>query len=199
VATLKTLCRYRNAGHPVHITVNAMLNRERVKKFMADDGGLLEGYLSRICSCGVDDFKFLPFVDRSRSEIFSSEREFDRFIEICSRSVPRRFRMFHHRLAAIRSGGHGLTSPAHRHCWQALDDRAYDSLGAYACTIRLREGAPPIYLHRDSDAEKKRKLARFIKQDRLDDPICKKHCFDLYRILNARVHHLLRSETGQES
>ena len=186
---LRSLCDMRDRGHDLHVTINTVLKGRVVADLMKNSG--------RLRDSGADDFKFLPASHEPASRLFPTREMRERFLLSCSESVPYRHRMFHHRISTMLNGGHGFRDPRERKCYQCVDDRAYDSIGSYACIIHLREGAAPIYLHEDPDDLKKNKLNTFLNQDRSRDPICRRCCFDLYRDLNEGVYNLLRQKTGE--
>ena len=83
-------------------------------------------------------------------------------------------------------------------CYLCLDDRAFDSQGAFPCIVRLREGAHRLYRHDASHADRLRALAAYLATDRAEDPICRAHCYDLYRELSQAVsQRLLPSGNGE--
>lgn len=201
--TLRTLRLLRDAGvrpgaDPVHLTLNAVLQRRGVAELTSRGGQELRRFLTWLRSSGADDFKFLPASTQSSSGLFASESERRLFLGVCAREVPARFAMFHQRLASLATGGHGLRADSPKCCYQAVDDRAFDSVGAYACVIQLREGGPRIYRHVDAPKTQIEKLSVFLRQDRTRDPVCRRHCFDLYRGFNERVAHLLQARRREQ-
>jgi MoaA/NifB/PqqE/SkfB family radical SAM enzyme len=186
------LVKYRDEVRPVHITVNITLNSSRVIELMRDDQNELKALLNWCIESGVDDFKFLPLEedgsDRSNVNNLSA---LDDFIKACTSLVPSRYKMFHYRLGTLKTREYGLAKMQMCHCFHSLDDRAFDSVGAYACVIQLREGGSRIYEHDLPEYEKIQRLKKFLLQDRKNDPICNKFCFDLYRSINQRVEEVL--------
>ncbi|MBN1154986.1 radical SAM protein [candidate division KSB1 bacterium] len=177
---------------PFHMTLNITLDSERYSRLIQDDFSELKLFLSWLVDSNVDDFKFLPVYGLNSNPEYTNHHKFHEFIQISRQYVPAKYKMFHHRLNTILNGGHGLWDHKRKICYQSLDDRAFDSIGSYGCIIQLREGAKPIYLHDDPYEYKILSLNNFLKSDRHDDPVCRKHCFDLYKDLNDRVHYLLR-------
>ena len=196
LAVVDALCGLRERGHDVHVTVNTVLGRGLVCRLLADGAAGLRSFLTWLCGSGADDFKFLPDAAETVPELFGGDELFSHFLAVCAREVPDRFLMFHHRLRAIGQGGHGFPDGRRRLCFQCLDDRAFDSVGAYPCVIHLREGGEKLYAHDDPEDHKRRQLGAFLPQDRSQDPICRRCCFDLYRGLNERVEFLLRNGTA---
>jgi hypothetical protein len=140
----------------------------------------------------VNDFKFLPIPETAGHAGLTPEL-LNCFLDQCSRIVPPRYEMFHHRLKTIAGGGHGFKDASYRSCFHCFDDRTFDSEGAYGCIIQLREGGTPIYLHTDPEPLKIERLRQFLRQNRTLDPICREFCFDLYQALNDRVREILNS------
>jgi MoaA/NifB/PqqE/SkfB family radical SAM enzyme len=194
---IRTLVRERDRRPALHIAVNSVLTRRTLEALMAADARELDRLLGWAVDCGIDDFKFLPAsTETNWSELRNSET-FCRFRKICRRRVPKRFGMFHFRLANLSSGnGIGFPDSRRRLCFQCLDDRAYDSIGAYGCVIQLREGGRRIYEHSMSADEKALRLRRFLHQNRCRDSLCRRYCFDIYRLLNERVGFLLDERRG---
>ncbi len=191
-ATIEQLCQ-TNTAHTYRVVVNSVLTRATVASFMANDARSLRQFLTWCLSAGVDDFKFLPASTELFSTLFQSREIMEQFIAICLELVPPRFKFFFYRLSMMQRGGHGLHEGGPRTCYHSLDDRAYDSVGAYPCVIQLREGGERLYLHEDADDIKRQQLTNFLREDRITDPICRNFCFDVYRALNERVSILLDS------
>ncbi len=191
--TLRVLVDLREAGADVFVTVNTLLRADRVDALLADGAQGLRRTLRWLRDSGADDFKFVPDSAQHGGAFFADAGRRDAFVAVCADVVPRRHRMFHHRLANLSAGGHGFPDARPRACHQCVDDRAYDPCGAYGCVIQLREGGAPVYLHTEPEAEKRRKLGAFRAANRADDAICRRHCFDLYRSLNERTDALLEA------
>lgn len=187
-----------SAGIP-HICVNTVLDGSILKTLMADGESELKRLLRWCVKSGVDDFKFLPVSTLRLEHAFPHADCLARFVAICSSEVPERYKMFHHRLRQIQRGAHGFHDDQHRVCYQSLDDRAFDSIGAYPCIIQLREGGKRLYNHGDTDDVKKQRLHDFLVEDRSRDAICRSFCFDLYRDLNMRVSRRLASGSPRGS
>ncbi len=185
--TLEALVKLRDAGADLHVTLNAVLSN--VASLLANDARDLNELLDRLIASGADDFKLLPDSTTNFQAALGDQAE--RFVALCRARVPARFGMFHYRLAHIDGGGHGFHDARPRRCYQALDDRAWDSIGAYGCVIQIREGGEPVFLHTDAPEVREEKLATFVSADRYRDPICRRCCFDIYRDLNERVTWLL--------
>ena len=185
--TLAALVAARAEGKPVHVTVNTVLRSSQVQALLRDGGQHLRGFLRWLQQSGVDDFKFLPDSTQTFADVFADAAVQLEFQRICKEEVPARYGMFHLRLATLASGGHGFNDTQVRHCYHSVDDRVFDSSGAYPCVIQLREGGPSVYLHSDSAGEQERKLRAFVATDRSRDAICRRCCFDLYRRLNEAV------------
>ncbi len=176
-----------------HVTVNSILDADSFRDLMARDGAGLKQLLHWCQQAGVDDFKFLPASRARLVTVFDEPGSWERFEQLCQREVPGRYPMFHYRLRSMRSGGHGLGRGRRHPCWLALDDRAFDSRGAYPCIVRLREGGQPLFHHGDDIPARLRSLAAFLATDRAADPICRAHCYDLYRELGTATAARLQS------
>lgn len=181
-----------------HITLNITLDSDRYKSFIRDNFKELQEMLQWLIESNVDDFKFLPVHGLYSAQTELVRNTFPSFINISRQLVPPKFKMFHHRLNTLILGGHGFTAGKEHHCYQSFDDRAFDSIGSYACIIQLREGGKPLYLHDDPHEYKVLRLKNFMFSDRQYDPVCRTHCFDLYRDLNERVHYLLQAEKKEQ-
>ena len=181
-----------------HVTVNTVLDPSTLRTLMADGGDRLRRLLHWCQATGVDDFKFLPASTSRVVTIFPDEASWERFEALCQHEVPSTYPMFHYRLGSLRRGGHGLRRDRPHHCYFCLDDRAFDSQGAYACIVRLREGAPMLYRHEDPPAARLRALADHLSADRSQDRICRTHCYDLYRELSRAVGQRLLPRAGEE-
>jgi len=183
---ISALVAARDGGQRLHITVNKVLRRRDVAELLDDDANLLRSTLLTMMALGVDDFKFLPDATEPLGS-FSDHAERSRFVAVCQQAVPAKYSMFHYRLQTLQSGGHGLCmSTAHR-CYHAVDDRVFAANGVYACIIQQREGGPTLYDHRDSPEHKESALRQFVASDRRQDPICQRHCFDVYRCLSDAI------------
>ena len=193
LAVIDALCGLRERGHDIHVTINTVLSRDLAAGLLADRAAGLRSFLTWLCGSGADDFKFLPDAAETLPALFGGDELFARFLAVCVREVPGRFLMFHHRLRTIGQGGHGFSDGRRRLCFQCLDDRTFDSAGAYPCVIHLREGGERLYARDDPEDLKRKQLGAFLRQDRSRDPICRRCCFDLYRGLNERVEFLLRN------
>ena len=177
--TIKHLALMRE----IHVTVNITLDYLTGRMLMADDYAGLRRLLLWLRDSGVDDFKFLPV---SKGKLNSQ------FIDVCKGSVPQKYLMFHARLETlITSGGQGFHDSESRNCFFCMDDRTYDSIGAYPCTIHLREGGKRLYEHTMSRAKKEESLADFVSENRTNDPLCRRFCFDLYQSLNRKTKDFL--------
>ncbi|MFH1466840.1 MAG: radical SAM protein [Pseudomonadota bacterium] len=185
-AAVTRLCA-GSAGRRPHVTINSVLDGGTVRALLAREGAELRRLLAWCQGMGVDDFKFLPVATAHRSVSFEGEEDWRRFEAICRAEVPERYPMFHHRLRSLAAGGHGLGGENPHTCWFCLDDRAFDALGAWPCIIRMREGCAPLWTHDAPAAERRAALAAFLRTDRRADPVCRTHCFDLYRDLSRAV------------
>lgn len=181
-------------GERVHLTVNTMLTPPAARTLLTEGGRPLAQLLDWLCGCGANDFKFLPVTSLSVNPLFSDADTFQRFVAICREKVPQRHAMFHYRLANMAAGSHGIQSAPH-HCFFCLDDRAFDSLGAYPCILHLREGGRRLFRHTVTDDEKVNRLAAYFQTDRFTDPVCRTHCFDLYRDLSIEAQGIERLKT----
>ncbi len=181
-----------------HVTVNCVLDGSTTYELMARGGSGLRELLSWYRAVGVDDFKFLPASTARMVTIFPDQGAWDRFEALCRQEVPATYPMFHYRLGSLRRGGHGLQQGRPHHCYFCLDDRAFDSQGAYPCIVRLREGAPSLYAHGDDTRDRVQALANYLATDRACDPICRAHCYDLYRELSQAVGQRLHPPAGEE-
>lgn len=169
------------------MTVNTVLRSAQVDTLMEAGGERLRGFLRWMQASGVDDFKFLPDSTQAFADVFAESAVREAFQRICREEVPARYGMFHLRLGTLATGGHGFDDTERRPCYHSIDDRVFDSQGAYPCVIQLREGGERVYLRTDTPDEQERKLRRFVASDRRDDAICRRCCFDLYRRLNEAV------------
>ncbi len=183
VDNIVRLCRQPPGRRP-HVTVNSILEPDSVRTLMQHRGQALRELLQWCQQVGVDDFKFLPASRAKLITIFEQPGSWADFEALCQREVPARYPMFHYRLGNLRTGGHGLRGAGPHPCWFCLDDRAFDSGGAYPCIVRLREGAPPLFLHSHDHDTRLRNLTTFLAADRSQDPICRAHCYDIYRELS---------------
>ena len=186
---IERLCR----APGTHVTVNSILDADTFSGLMAGGGAGLETLLAWCQRVGVDDFKFLPASRARLVTVFEEPGSWERFEALCQQAVPARYPMFHYRLRSMRAGGHGLPQGRPHPCWLCLDDRAFDSRGAYSCIVRLREGGKPLYLHEDSTPTRAARLGAFLATDRALDPICRAHCYDLYRELSVTTAARLRA------
>jgi MoaA/NifB/PqqE/SkfB family radical SAM enzyme len=190
--TIAQLCK-ANTAQKYKVVVNAVLTRETVISFMENQAQHLRDFLHWCVTVGVDDFKFLPTSTEAFISIFPQRETMDQFIAICIDLVPEQYKFFFYRLSMMQRGGHGLHGEPQPHiCYHSLDDRAYDSLGVYPCIIHLREGGQRLYAHDESETSKRRHLENFLQEDRTQDPVCQKFCFDVYRALNKRVATLIQ-------
>ena len=186
--TIEALCR-RKENERFRVVINSVLTKDTAAALLQDGGRPLREWLRWCQRLGADDFKFLPA--STELDAFADDAGRRRFLEICAAEVPARYAFFHYRLERLAAGGHGLRGRARHACYHGLDDRAFDSLGAYPCVIQLREGGERIYRH-DEDAEAQAAgLRRFFETDRLGDPLCRQFCFDVYRDLSDRAAALL--------
>jgi pyruvate-formate lyase-activating enzyme len=185
-AAVTALCAGPPGGRP-HVTINSVLDPASVRALLAGEGAELRRLLAWCQDLGVDDFKFLPTATAHRSVSFEAEADWRRFEAICRAEVPARYPMFHHRLRTLGAGGHGLVGDRPHTCWFSLDDRAFDSQGAWPCIIRMREGCAPLWEHATPLEARRGALASFLRTDRRRDPVCRSHCFDLYRDLSRAV------------
>jgi pyruvate-formate lyase-activating enzyme len=191
VDTLAQLCRYKQSEGKPRVVVNSVLTRRTVESFLSDRGSVLRRYLEWLLTMGADAFKFLPASTETIDEIFGTPENKGIFMSICKQIIPEQHVMFRYRLDMLDKGGHGLHDREKHTCYHALDDRAYDTIGAYPCIIHLREGAPPLYRHEEPFEVRRRRLSEFLKTDRTRNPICRNYCFDFYRSLNDRAVFLL--------
>jgi molybdenum cofactor biosynthesis enzyme MoaA len=190
-----TLVKYRDEESPIHITINITLNSRRIIELMRDDQKELKTLLNWCIESRADDFKFLPLEEENSDQMNVDDASLlDDFIKACVSLVPLKYKMFHYRIETLKTGEYGLAKMQTCHCFQSLDDRAFDSIGAYACSIQLREGGSRIYDHDLPESEKIQRLKQFLLQDRKNDPICNKFCFDLYRSINERVKDILETD-----
>ncbi len=194
-ANIGRLCDQPPGVRP-HVTVNSLLDPRTLRTLMASDGDALQRLLRWCQEVGVDDFKFLPASRAKLVAVFDAPGSWEHFEALCQREVPATYPMFHYRLRSMRAGGHGLQPERPHPCWFCLDDRAFDSQGAYPCIVRLREGGRPLYQHTDPPRSKLIALSAFLATDRSSDPICKAHCYDLYRELSVRASARLQ-RSGQ--
>jgi pyruvate-formate lyase-activating enzyme len=193
--TIEQLCQ-ANTAQDYSVVVNSVLTRTTVVSFMKDNARHLRQFLAWCLSSGVNDFKFLPASTEPFSVLFPNHDMMEEFIQICLELVPARHKFFFYRLSTMQRGGHGLRTDKPLTCYHSLDDRAYDSCGAYPCIIHLREGGKRLYDHDDTEDFKRKQLENFLREDRASDPICRNFCFDVYRALNERVMTLIRLETA---
>ena len=180
---VRRLCAGPPGGRP-HVTVNSVLDPAALRALLAGGGAELRRLLAWCLETGVDDFKFLPASGSRLVTCFPDQEHWDAFEALCRGEATARFPMLRHRLGTLRAGGHGLRGDGPHHCWFSLDDRAFDSEGAWPCIVRMREGAPPLWRHGAEPGTCARRLAAFLAEDRRQDPICAEHCFDLYRDLS---------------
>jgi pyruvate-formate lyase-activating enzyme len=197
LATLEALVHDRQFYPDLFITLNVVLTKSNVDNLLAENGQPLTEFLRWIESLHVNDYKFLPGSVEKFNHIFENEDRLHRFITICQSTVPKEREFFYFRLNTLLQGGHGFKDQRYQRCYQSLDDLAYDSEGAYGCVIQLREGGNRIFYHHSSEEEKAQKLRDFLQQDRTKDPICRQHCFDIYRKFNDRVDYLLSKGVAQ--
>lgn len=190
--TIKQLCK-KNVDNAYKVVVNSVLTRESIENFMQDNAAQLRKYLEWCVRVGADDFKFLPASTERFADLFANREMMNKFINVCFDVVAEQYRFFFYRLAMLERGGHGLNSSRIQTCYHCLDDRAYDSLGAWPCIIHLREGGKRLYHHKDPTQLKQKRLYAFLHSDRAEDPICRIFCFDVYRALNERVASLLHA------
>lgn len=181
-----------------YVTVNSLLDPSTLRTLMADGGEALQRLLRWCQDTGVDDFKFLPASRARLVTIFDEPGSWEHFEALCQREVPADYPMFHYRLRSMRAGGHGLRPSQPHPCWFCLDDRAFDSRGAYACIVRLREGGRPLFQHGDDGPAKERALRAFLATNRSRDPICQAHCYDLYRELSQAASARLQGRHQEE-
>ena len=194
IRNILALVKYRDETRRIHITVNITLNSRRMTELMQDDQEELNSLLSWCLESGVDDFKFLPLEEGNSNQINFNASVMDDFINACLTLTPERYQMFHYRLKTLKTGEYGLAKIHSSHCYQSLDDRVFDSVGAYACVIQLREGGQRIYDHNMPERIKIQRLKEFLIQNRKNDPLCNKFCFDLYRGINERVQEQLGND-----
>lgn len=187
IDVLNTLCHARDKGANIHIIANVSLSPEDLQEMMKGNGDAARRFLSWFVTCCVEDFKIVYNSDQPLRNAFPNQRMYEKFLSICKMIVPKRFTMFHHRLASLQENRPGMS----RSCYVSMDDRTYDTLGAYACMAQLKEGAAPIYLHSDSEEQKRKKLKAFLAEDRTQDPICMRSCFDLHQAINSQVNELV--------
>lgn len=192
--TVEKLCAQKNSSFCFRVVINTVLTSETVASFMNNDGRKLREFLNWCMNCGADDFKFLPVSTHSLTNLFPEPGQKEKFMDICNTYVGPEYRFFHYRLAKLDQGGHGLADRCWHTCYHFLDDRTYDSAGAYPCIIHLREGGNRLYRYDDSIEEKREKLADFFRENRAENPICRTHCFDLYSALSDRTQFLLENE-----
>ncbi len=188
---IRGLVTARDSGRDVHVTINSVLGRSQVIRFLHDDARMLRSMLRELIGLRPDDFKLLPDATAARP-LFEDEAEKSRFVQLCKQWVPESFRMFHYRIDNLKRGGHGLSSEKPHFCYHTVDDRVFAADGVYPCIIQLREGGRRLYGHEDSPKEKESALQDFICSDRRCDRICLKHCFDVYRCLSTSVERNLR-------
>jgi len=191
LAGLGALVAARRALGRPHVTVNVALDREQVVRLMADGGRRLRDLLRWLLRSGVDDFKFLPLSTDPGGPCFPLPERLPDFLSTCRQLVPQRYEMFHLRLNTLAHGGHGFRDRRPRRCYLALDDRCYDSQGAYACVVQLREGGRRLWRASATPVQRRAALRAFVHADRSEDPLCRRYCFDLYRRINTRVSTIL--------
>jgi MoaA/NifB/PqqE/SkfB family radical SAM enzyme len=193
LARVRTNIERLCAAPGTHVTVNSILDADTFGRLMAADGAGLQDLLGWCQQAGVDDFKFLPASRARLVTVFEEPGSWERFETLCQSTVPDRYPMFHYRLRSMRAGGHGLRQGQPHPCWLCLDDRAFDSRGAYPCIVRLREGGEPLFHHGDDTPSRAARLQAFLATDRSQDPICRAHCYDLYRELSVATAAKLRA------
>lgn len=191
--TIEALCAKRVSG-AYRVVLNSVLTGESVSAFMKNNARKLKRFLTWCMAVEADDFKFLPVSTERLADLFPDLGAMRRFTEICRETVPERFGFFHYRLSMLERGGHGLRSRTSHLCYHCLDDRSYDSVGAFPCIIYLREGGKRLFRHGDSTDTKRKNLNMFFRTDRTGDPICRQFCFDVYRALSDRVASMLLRE-----
>ncbi|MDM8525087.1 radical SAM protein [Desulfococcaceae bacterium HSG8] len=190
--TIGQLCRCRKRDY--RIVINTILTKASVLSFMENNAKWLREFLKWCMNIGADDFKFLPVSTERFANLFPNRGMRERFVNICASYVPPEYGFFHYRMTMLQQGGHGLHGRRHHTCFHFLDDRTYDSLGAYPCIIHLREGGKRLYYHSDPPGKKQEKAAKFFHTDRAANPICHAFCFDVYRALSDRVKSLIQQE-----
>lgn len=190
IKAINFLCRYKKVYLNLRIIINIILTPSSVASLLKDQARDLRELLLWSIACGADDFKLLPSSITPLDNLFANASEREQFFIICRETVPSSFHFFHYRLQQLSKGGHGLHGEQHT-CFHFIDDRAFDSLGAYSCIIHLREGGTHLYHHSDTECEIEKKVQSFLNKNRLEDPICQRHCFDIYRDFSNRVAFFL--------
>lgn len=187
--TVRNLCE--KSAKTYAVVVNSVLTKGIAARFMKDDANQLRHFLKWCIGTLSDDFKFLPVSTERFENLFPDAETRKRFLDICRDTVPEKYTLFHYRLAMLEKGGHGLYSRGSHTCCHCLDDRSYDSMGAYPCIIHLREGGNRLYLHKDPIELKRKRLEDFFRSDRTKNRICRTFCFDIYRAFSDRVVAML--------
>lgn len=190
IANIRRLARLAASGVDCHVVINVMLTQKSVVSLLSDQASGLLAILDWCMASGASDFKFLPVSSTTIFSLFPSNEDREQFLRICAATVPKRYRFFHYRLDSLQRGGHGLHGRHHHFCRHFLDDRAFDSVGAYPCIIHLREGGQRIYRHDDDQAFIATRIAAFASGNRAEDPLCRNYCFDVYRDFSDRVTFL---------
>ncbi|MEO5334478.1 MAG: radical SAM protein [Magnetococcus sp. YQC-5] len=191
INTIHHLIALKSAAQPCQLVINLMLTQESATALLEDQARGLRNLLTWCLTSGIDDFKFLPSSVTPFNTIFANTAMHQRFLDVCVEMVPKRFPFFHYRLTSLRHGGHGLQGRRHHICRHFLDDRAFDSIGAYPCIIHLREGGEYLYRHDDPEEAIAEKIETFHHMNRVHDPLCYQNCFDVYRDFSDRVTFLL--------
>lgn len=191
ISNILHLSAFNTPNFSCQVVLNLMLTRESAATLLNDQAKGLRALLTWCGSIGIYDFKFLPASTIPFNDIFASAEALNRFLDVCAEVVPEQFQFFHYRLTSLHKGGHGLHGRRHHTCRHFLDDRAFDCVGAYPCIIHLREGGSHLYLCDDPEETIARKIEEFLAMNRVEDPLCYQHCFDVYRDFSDSVNLLL--------